>query len=111
MEYVLTGKTFTAQEASDWGLISRVVSDKHDETLQEAIKVAERIASKGKISVQAAKEAVNHGELHLSRTSCSIYGVRVSDVPWIAAFELPLHQGLTFERRLFHMLFATVSHA
>lgn len=53
---------FSAQEASDWGLISRVVSDKHEETLQEAIAVAEKIASKGKISVQAAKEAVGHGE-------------------------------------------------
>lgn len=65
MEIVLTGRMFSAQEASDWGLVSRVVSDKHEETLQEAISVAEKIASKGKISVQAAKEAVNHGERHL----------------------------------------------
>lgn len=62
MEIVLTGRMFSAQEASDWGLVSRVVSDKHEETLQEAISVAEKVASKGKISVQAAKEAVNHGE-------------------------------------------------
>jgi enoyl-CoA hydratase/carnithine racemase len=61
MEIVLTGRMFSAQEASNWGLVSRVVGDKHEETVQEAIKVAEKIASKGKISVQAAKEAVNHG--------------------------------------------------
>lgn len=61
MEIVLTGRMFSAQEASDWGLVSRVVSDKHEETLKEAIDVAEKIASKGKISVQAAKEAVSHG--------------------------------------------------
>jgi enoyl-CoA hydratase len=64
MEIVLTGRMFSAQEASDWGLVSRVVSDNHEETLQEAIKVAEKIASKGKISVQAAKEAINHGKLN-----------------------------------------------
>lgn len=63
MEIVLTGRMFSAKEAEDWGLISRVVSDKHEETLQEAISVAEKIASKGKISVQAAKEAVNHGKM------------------------------------------------
>lgn len=65
MEIVLTGRMFSAKEAEQWGLISRVVSDKHEETLQEAISVAEKIASKGKISVQAAKEAVNHGEFGL----------------------------------------------
>lgn len=63
MELILTGRNFTAQEASDWGLVSRIVSDKHDETVSEAIRVAEKICSKGWISVQAAKEAVNAGKI------------------------------------------------
>ena len=62
MEIILTGRNFSAQEASDWGLVSRIVSEKHDETVAEAIKVAEKISSKGRISVQAAKEAVGAGE-------------------------------------------------
>ncbi|GAA97960.1 hypothetical protein E5Q_04640 [Mixia osmundae IAM 14324] len=83
MEIVLTGKNFSAQEAADWGLISRVVGEGEGEVLQEAIKVAEKIASKGSLAVQAGKEAVNQ------------------------AYELSLSSGLTFERRLFHGLFST----
>lgn len=62
MEIILTGRNFSAQEASDWGLVSRIVGDKHDDTVAEAIKVAEKVSSKGRISVQAAKEAVGAGE-------------------------------------------------
>jgi len=83
MEIVLSGRNFSAKEAEQWGLVSRIVGDSHQGTVDEAVKVAEKITSKGRVSVQAAKEAVN------------------------AAFELPLSAGLTFERRLFHMLFAT----
>lgn len=61
MEAVLTGRMFSAKEAEAWGLISRIVGDSHDQTVEEAIKVADKIASKGRISVQAAKEAVNAG--------------------------------------------------
>lgn len=61
MEITLTGRNFSAQEAEAWGLVSRVVSDKHDETVAEAIKTAEQICEKGRLSVIAAKEAVQAG--------------------------------------------------
>ncbi|GAA5912687.1 uncharacterized protein JCM6883_006204 [Sporobolomyces salmoneus] len=82
MELVLTGSNFTAQQASDWGLVSRVVKEEED-VVEEAIKVAKKIASKGRVAVQAGKEGVN------------------------AAYELSLQEGLRFERRIFHQLFAT----
>ncbi|GAA5886877.1 hypothetical protein JCM16303_006745 [Sporobolomyces ruberrimus] len=82
MELVLTGSNFTAQQASDWGLVSRVVTEEQD-VVEEAVKVAKKIASKGRVAVQAGKEGVN------------------------AAYELSLQEGLRFERRIFHQLFAT----
>ncbi|GAA5975389.1 hypothetical protein JCM5350_006466 [Sporobolomyces pararoseus] len=82
MELVLTGSNFSAQQASDWGLISRVVPEGQD-VVEEAVKVANKIASKGRVAVQAGKEGVN------------------------AAYELSLQEGLRFERRIFHQLFAT----
>ncbi|KAJ8293167.1 putative enoyl-CoA hydratase, mitochondrial [Rhodotorula toruloides] len=81
MEIVLTGKNFSAAEAAEWGLVSRVVSE--GGVVDEAVKVAGKIASKGMLAVQAAKEGVN------------------------AAYEMSLTNGLHFERRLFHQLFAT----
>jgi enoyl-CoA hydratase len=83
MELVLTGRNFSAQEAERWGIVSRVVDEGEGVVLKEALAMAGKIASKGRIAVVAGKEAVN------------------------AAFELPLGEGLRFERRLFHSLFAT----
>ncbi|CEQ40735.1 SPOSA6832_02387, partial [Sporobolomyces salmonicolor] len=83
MELVLTGQTFTAAQASEWGLVSRVVSAEDGTVVDEAVKLAGAIASKGRVAVQAAKEGVN------------------------AAYELSLQEGLHVERRLFHQLFAT----
>ena len=105
MEIILSGKNFSAQEAADWGLVSRIVSEKHEETVQEAIKIAEKICSKGWISTQAAKEAINAGEAMLISSSAGV----ATDIVRAIAYELPLSSGLTFERRMFHMLFATVS--
>jgi enoyl-CoA hydratase/carnithine racemase len=77
----LTGEFITAEEAYQSGLVAKVFEN---ETLvEEALKIAKTIASKGALSVQAAKEAVN------------------------AADELSLQEGLRLERRLFHSLFAT----
>jgi len=81
MELNLTGDMFTAQQASDWGLISRVVP--HEEVLNEAVKIAEKIAKKSKPIVALAKECVNR------------------------AFESSLKEGILHERRLFHSTFAT----
>ncbi|PPQ93677.1 hypothetical protein CVT25_012736 [Psilocybe cyanescens] len=83
MELVLTGRTFTAQEASQWGMVSRVVGEGEGEVVKEAVNMAKEIASKGQIAVQAGKEVVN------------------------AAYEMTLAEGLRFERRIFHGLFAT----
>ncbi|KAL7284440.1 hypothetical protein ACG7TL_001731 [Trametes sanguinea] len=83
MEVVLTGRNFTAQEASDWGMVSRVVPDEEGGVVKAAVDMAAVIASKSAIAVQAGKEVVN------------------------AAFEHTLAEGLRYERRLFHGMFAT----
>ncbi|KAJ6495625.1 ClpP/crotonase-like domain-containing protein [Mycena vitilis] len=83
MEMVLTGRNVTAQEAENWGMVSRVVGEGEGVVVKEAIEMAKTIASKGQVAVQAGKEVVN------------------------AAYELNLAEGLRFERRLFHGLFAT----
>lgn len=81
MELVLTGGMMDAIEAEKAGLVARIVP--LEELLVVAKKSAKIIASYGRLSVLAAKEAVN------------------------TAFESTLSQGLKFERRLFHALFAT----
>jgi enoyl-CoA hydratase len=81
MEMVLTGRMMDAAEAERSGLVSRVIPA--SDLVEEALKVAERIAAMGRPSVLAAKEAVNR------------------------AFETTLAEGVHFERRLFHALFAT----
>ncbi|KAJ6558507.1 enoyl-CoA hydratase [Mycena vulgaris] len=83
MEMVLTGRNVSAQEAEKWGMVSRVVGEGEGQVVKEAIDMAKVIASKGQIAVQAGKEVVN------------------------AAYELNLAEGLRFERRIFHGLFAT----
>jgi len=81
MHMVLTGERMTAQQAMDNGLVAKVYPA--DKLVDEAIKMAQIIAGKGRVSVMMGKEAVN------------------------AADELSLQEGLRFERRLFHSLFAT----
>ncbi|CAM9769792.1 unnamed protein product [Chrysoparadoxa australica] len=82
MEMCLTGSMITAQEAqAAAGLVSKVVPP--EEMLEGAMKLAEDIGSKSLMCVLMVKEAV------------------------AAADELSLHEGLKFERRLFHSLFAT----
>lgn len=83
MELVLTGRNFSAQEAAAWGVVSRVVGEGEGVVLKEAIELAQVIASKSAIAVQAGKESVN------------------------AAYEHTLNEGLRYERRVFHSLFAT----
>jgi len=83
MELVLTGRNFSASEAEAWGMVSRVVPEGEGKVVEEAVKMAGTIASKGRLAVQAGKEAVD------------------------AAYEMSLAEGLRFERRLFHGLFAT----
>jgi len=81
MDLILTGRMMDAQEAERCGLVSRVVPA--PSLLDEALKVAESIAAMSLPSVLAAKEAVNR------------------------AYETSLAEGVRFERRVFHSLFAT----
>jgi enoyl-CoA hydratase/carnithine racemase len=81
MEMNLTGRFMDAAEAERSGLVSRVVLA--DDLVDEAVATAAKIAEKGAIAVMATKEAVNR------------------------AYETTLAEGVRFERRLFHALFAT----
>ena len=81
MEMVLTGRMMDAAEAERANLVSRVVPA--GEVVEEAVKVGEKIAALSAPSVAVAKEAVNR------------------------AFETTLAEGVKFERRVFHALFAT----
>ena len=81
MEMVLTGRMMDAAEAERSGLVSRVVPAA--ELVDEAVKVATRIAGLSRPSVVLAKDAVNR------------------------AYETTLSEGVRFEKRVFHSLFAT----
>lgn len=81
MHLCLTGDFLKAPEAYASGLVAKVYTD--DELLPKSVEMAEKIASKGRLSVKACKESVK------------------------AADELPLQEGLRLERRLFQSLFAT----
>ena len=80
MEMCLTGRMMEAEEAERCGLVSRIVPA--GELLEEALSVAEKIAELSMPAVIMAKEAVNR------------------------AYETPLSEGLRFERRVFHSMFA-----
>lgn len=80
MDLVLTGRMIDGEEAERAGLVARLVED--DKVFETAMEIAQTIASKSRPVVMAAKEGVNN------------------------AFETTLQQGLLFERRTFHSLFA-----
>jgi enoyl-CoA hydratase len=102
MELMLTGRNFSAEEAERWGMVSKVVGPGEGEVVREALEMAKVIASKGQVAVQAGKEAINAGQW--SRYSDYVIWSQV----WLfSALELPLSEGLKYERRLFHSLFAT----
>ena len=81
MDMNLTGRFMTADEAERAGLVSRVVPAK--KLMEEAQGAAQKIAEKSLPTVLAAKEAVNR------------------------SYEMTLAEGILFERRLFHSMFAT----
>lgn len=81
MDLCLTGRLMDAAEAERAGLVSRVVAA--DKCLDEAIDAATVIATYSNPSVMMAKESINR------------------------AFEGSLSEGMLFERRMFHSLFAT----
>ena len=81
MDMVLTGRMMDAAEAERAGLVSRVVPA--DKLLDEALAAANQICEYSLPVVMAAKESVNR------------------------AYESTLNEGVLFERRMFHSLFAT----
>jgi len=81
MDLVLTGRMMDAQEAERAGLVSRVVPA--EKLLDEAFAVANTICEYPLQPVMMANESVNR------------------------AFESSLAEGILFERRVFHSLFAT----
>jgi enoyl-CoA hydratase len=81
MEMCLTGRNMGAEEAERSGLVARVVPAA--QLLDEALKLAETIASMAPLAAIATKEQIN------------------------ASYEMSLAQGIVFERRLFHGLFGT----
>jgi len=81
MDMNLTGRFMDAEEAERAGLVSRVVPCK--KLMEEAMGAASKIAEKSMVTVMAIKESVNK------------------------SFELPLGEGLMYERRVFNSLFAT----
>lgn len=81
MEIVLTGKTFTAEEARTWGLVNKVVPVEY--YLQEAKNLAREVAGKPPVAVRLAKEAV------------------------LKSFDTTIEDGLAFERKNFYLLFAS----
>ena len=81
MDMHLTGRFMDAQEAERSGLVSRVVPDKL--LMEVTLEVAVKIAEKSQLAVKAVKDSVNR------------------------SFETTLSEGLLFERRVFHSMFAT----
>jgi enoyl-CoA hydratase len=58
-ELVLSGKTFTAQQALDWGFVNAVFPQ--EQLMDEAISIAVRIAANAPIAVRQAKQAIHRG--------------------------------------------------
>ncbi|MDF1685702.1 MAG: enoyl-CoA hydratase [Parvibaculaceae bacterium] len=85
MEMCLTGRMMDAEEAERSGLVSRIVPA--DALLDEALKAADTIADKSQPVAAMTKEAVNR------------------------VYETTLSEGIRFERRVFHSLFATEDQA
>jgi len=81
MEIILNNRTLSAQEALHYGLVNRVVPV--DAYLDEALKLAEEIASRAPLAVRAAKKLIN------------------------AAYDSSLTDGLAEEKRVFYNLFNT----
>jgi enoyl-CoA hydratase len=82
MELILTGKNFSGKQAGEWGVAARTFAS-WEELLEGSLKTAETIAGYSKVAIMAAKEVVNKSQ------------------------DLPLRDGVEYERRVFHSLFGS----
>lgn len=82
MELILTGKTFTGEQAAQWGVAAKVY-DSAEGCVDGALETAWTIAGMSKVSVRAAKEVVNKSQ------------------------EVGLRDGMDYERKVFHGLFGS----
>ncbi|RYO82233.1 hypothetical protein DL766_003207 [Monosporascus sp. MC13-8B] len=82
MELILTGKSFTGAEAAQWGLAAKAFPS-YEALMEGALSTAETIASYSKVAIIGAKEVVNKSQ------------------------DLPLRDGVEYERRVFHGIFGS----
>ena len=82
MELILTGKSFTGVEAEKWGLAARAFPS-YEALMEGALQTAETIAGYSKVAIIGAKEVVNKSQ------------------------DLPLRDGVEYERRVFHGIFGS----
>ena len=81
MDMCLTGRMMDAKEAESIGLVSRILSN--DNFVDDVVEIAKEVANKSLVATMMTKEMVNR------------------------AYETTLAEGVRFERRLFHSMFAT----
>lgn len=100
MHMVLTGESMKADEAEQVGLVAKVVPP--EKTLEVAIAAGDAMATMSRPVLLMAKESVNRGKFKFQRYIL-YFGINA-----YAAEDLPLSEGLRFERRLYHASFSTV---
>ncbi|KAI2631013.1 ClpP/crotonase [Hypoxylon sp. NC1633] len=82
MELILTGRSFSGVEAAQWGLAARAFPS-YEALMEGTLKTAETIAGYSRVAVAGAKEVVNKSQ------------------------DLPLRDGVEYERRVFHSTFGS----
>ncbi|KAI8625270.1 ClpP/crotonase-like domain-containing protein [Xylariaceae sp. FL1651] len=82
MELILTGKSFSGADAEKWGLAAKAFPS-YEALMEGVMKTAETIAGYSKVAIIGAKEVVNKSQ------------------------DLPLRDGVEYERRVFHGIFGS----
>ncbi|KAI5928548.1 ClpP/crotonase-like domain-containing protein [Camillea tinctor] len=82
MELILTGKSFSGADAEKWGLAAKAFPS-YEALMEGTLQTAETIAGYSKVAIIGAKEVVNKSQ------------------------DLPLRDGVEYERRVFHSIFGS----